>query len=76
MQWSIYTLTSGSKSVAQRLAKVKDVYASWDIQNRMKDGNMTYPKVGDEPETNSGMELEFRYALLLGYTILNQFLPQ
>ncbi len=58
------------------VGEVKDVYASWDIQNRMKDGNMTYPKVGDEPETNSGMELEFRYALLLGYTILNQFLPQ
>jgi len=61
VQWTIYTLTYESKSLAQQLMAVKNVYARYDIQNRMKDGVVSYPSIDDEPITKStGMELEFR----------------
>lgn len=40
---------------------VKNVYARYDIQNQMKDGVLSYPRVDGVPEMKStGMELEFR----------------
>lgn len=60
MQWSIELLSSQAQRVNENLAKVKDVYAQWDIQNHMKDGELSYPRVDDKWETKStGLELEF-----------------
>ncbi|KLO12495.1 P-loop containing nucleoside triphosphate hydrolase protein [Schizopora paradoxa] len=61
IQWTIYMLTYDSKSLARQLSSVKNVYARFEIQNKMKDGVLTYPRVLDESvKESTGMELEFR----------------
>lgn len=56
-------MTHNARSLPEKLARAKDIYAQWDIQNQMKDGDLSYPRIDDKWEAEStGMELEFRYA--------------
>ncbi|KLO19110.1 P-loop containing nucleoside triphosphate hydrolase protein [Schizopora paradoxa] len=57
----VYILCFGLNPLGETLIELRDIYARFDIENLMKDGDEPYPRVDGKNELKSkGMEIEFR----------------